>query len=154
MDSVGVVVPSLAFYAFNISFYVHTLNEWTRWQQGDQDYEQQEEEARRQHARAERPQSHPAWLCGIIWAFVLSSKKKHYLLFSIFLFFDFLMPNYFKSSGIGKPSFVHALVVIFLEFFAWGLLTDQVITVSVWSFIRDLLSLFFLIHVFFILLRY
>jgi hypothetical protein len=35
-----------------------------------------------------------------------------------------------KSSGIGKPSFVHVLIVIFLEFFAWGLLTDQVITVS------------------------
>ena len=35
-----------------------------------------------------------------------------------------------QSSGIGKPSFVHALVVIFLEFFAWGLLTDQAITVS------------------------
>ena len=33
------------------------------------------------------------------------------------------------SSGIGKASFVHALIVIFLEFFAWGLLTDQVITV-------------------------
>jgi hypothetical protein len=36
---------------------------------------------------------------------------------------------FFQSSGIGKASFVHALVVIFLEFFAWGLLTDQVITV-------------------------
>lgn len=33
------------------------------------------------------------------------------------------------SSGIGKASFVHALIVIFLEFFAWGLLTDRVITV-------------------------
>ena len=36
----------------------------------------------------------------------------------------------YVSSGIGKASFIHALVVIFLEFFAWGLLTDQVITVS------------------------
>lgn len=35
----------------------------------------------------------------------------------------------YVSSGIGKASFIHALVVIFLEFFAWGLLTDQVITV-------------------------
>ncbi|RNA03786.1 hippocampus abundant transcript 1 -like [Brachionus plicatilis] len=35
----------------------------------------------------------------------------------------------YVSSGIGKASFVHALIVIFLEFFAWGLLTDQVITV-------------------------
>jgi hypothetical protein len=42
----------------------------------------------------------------------------------------FLIILIFKSSGIGKASFVHALIVIFLEFFAWGLLTDQVITVS------------------------
>jgi hypothetical protein len=45
-----------------------------------------------------------------------------YLIFSIFIL---------KSSGIGKASFIHALIVIFLEFFAWGLLTDQVITVIV-----------------------
>ncbi|XP_044732987.1 hippocampus abundant transcript 1 protein isoform X2 [Chrysoperla carnea] len=31
-------------------------------------------------------------------------------------------------SGIGEPSVYHALVVIFLEFFAWGLLTMPVIT--------------------------
>lgn len=35
----------------------------------------------------------------------------------------------YVSTGIGKPSFVHALIVIFLEFFAWGLLTDRVINV-------------------------
>ncbi|XP_037820824.1 hippocampus abundant transcript 1 protein isoform X1 [Lucilia sericata] len=35
----------------------------------------------------------------------------------------------FKSSGIGEPSVHHALVVIFLEFFAWGLLTMPVISV-------------------------
>ncbi|XP_059620115.1 hippocampus abundant transcript 1 protein isoform X1 [Phlebotomus argentipes] len=33
------------------------------------------------------------------------------------------------SSGIGDPSVYHALVVIFLEFFAWGLLTMPVIAV-------------------------
>uniref|UniRef100_T1JE98 Major facilitator superfamily (MFS) profile domain-containing protein n=1 Tax=Strigamia maritima TaxID=126957 RepID=T1JE98_STRMM len=33
------------------------------------------------------------------------------------------------SSGIGEPSLYHALVVIFLEFFAWGLLTTPMITV-------------------------
>ncbi|XP_055913907.1 hippocampus abundant transcript 1 protein isoform X2 [Eupeodes corollae] len=33
------------------------------------------------------------------------------------------------SSGIGEPSVYHALVVIFLEFFAWGLLTMPVIAV-------------------------
>ncbi|XP_018328688.1 hippocampus abundant transcript 1 protein isoform X2 [Agrilus planipennis] len=33
------------------------------------------------------------------------------------------------TSGIGMPSLYHALVVIFLEFFAWGLLTMPVIQV-------------------------
>lgn len=33
------------------------------------------------------------------------------------------------SSGIGEPSVHHALVVIFLEFFAWGLLTTPMITI-------------------------
>jgi MFS family permease len=33
------------------------------------------------------------------------------------------------SSGFGEPSIYHALVVIFLEFFAWGLLTSPMITV-------------------------
>ncbi|XP_034833996.1 hippocampus abundant transcript 1 protein [Maniola hyperantus] len=32
-------------------------------------------------------------------------------------------------SGIGEPSVFHALVVIFLEFFAWGLLTMPIMTV-------------------------
>lgn len=32
-------------------------------------------------------------------------------------------------SGIGDPSVLHALVVIFLEFFAWGLLTMPIISV-------------------------
>ncbi|KAH8365471.1 hypothetical protein KR093_001062, partial [Drosophila rubida] len=35
-----------------------------------------------------------------------------------------------KSSGFGEPSVHHALVVIFLEFFAWGLLTMPIISVS------------------------
>ncbi|XP_022218168.1 hippocampus abundant transcript 1 protein isoform X4 [Drosophila obscura] len=34
----------------------------------------------------------------------------------------------FTSSGIGEPSVHHALVVIFLEFFAWGLLTMPIIS--------------------------
>ncbi|XP_026472735.1 hippocampus abundant transcript 1 protein [Ctenocephalides felis] len=33
------------------------------------------------------------------------------------------------SSGIGNPSVYHALIVIFLEFFAWGLLTMPIISV-------------------------
>ncbi|CAL8109530.1 unnamed protein product [Orchesella dallaii] len=35
----------------------------------------------------------------------------------------------FTGSGIGEPSVNHALVVIFLEFFSWGLLTTPMITV-------------------------
>ena len=31
--------------------------------------------------------------------------------------------------GIGEPSIYHALIVIFLEFFAWGLLTNPMLTV-------------------------
>lgn len=38
----------------------------------------------------------------------------------------------FQSSGIGEPSVYHALIVIFLEFFAWGLLTMPIINVSYW----------------------
>ncbi|XP_070510116.1 hippocampus abundant transcript 1 protein-like isoform X4 [Chironomus tepperi] len=34
-----------------------------------------------------------------------------------------------KSSGIGEPSVYHALVVIFLEYFSWGLLTMPIINV-------------------------
>ena len=32
--------------------------------------------------------------------------------------------------GFGKPNVYHATVVIFLEFFAWGLLTSPMLTVS------------------------
>ncbi|CAO1300711.1 unnamed protein product [Diamesa tonsa] len=38
-------------------------------------------------------------------------------------------PTAIQSSGIGKPSVYHALVVIFLEYFSWGLLTMPVINV-------------------------
>ena len=43
----------------------------------------------------------------------------------------------------GEPSIYHALVVIFLEFFAWGLLTSPMITVlnQVIIFISSLLAL-------------
>ncbi|XP_015264585.1 PREDICTED: hippocampus abundant transcript-like protein 1 [Gekko japonicus] len=34
-----------------------------------------------------------------------------------------------SSQGIGRPSVYHAVVVIFLEFFAWGLLTTPMLTV-------------------------
>ncbi|KAJ8040687.1 Hippocampus abundant transcript 1 protein [Holothuria leucospilota] len=34
-----------------------------------------------------------------------------------------------ELTGIGDPSIYHALIVIFLEFFAWGLLTNPMLTV-------------------------
>lgn len=37
---------------------------------------------------------------------------------------------FFQPQGIGEPSVYHAVVVIFLEFFAWGLLTTPMLTVS------------------------
>ena len=36
--------------------------------------------------------------------------------------------------GIGKPSVSHALVVIFLEFFAWGLLTSPMLALTIETF--------------------
>ncbi|CAN7941373.1 unnamed protein product [Ixodes pacificus] len=40
-----------------------------------------------------------------------------------------IMKDGFITSGFGEPSVYHAVVVIFLEFFAWGLLTTPMITV-------------------------
>ncbi|XP_065075975.1 hippocampus abundant transcript 1 protein isoform X2 [Ochlerotatus camptorhynchus] len=51
-------------------------------------------------------------------------KQKQNLIYFLRVIF-----NHCKSSGIGEPSVYHALVVIFLEFFAWGLLTMPVINV-------------------------
>lgn len=39
------------------------------------------------------------------------------------------MKDGFITSGFGEPSVYHAVVVIFLEFFSWGLLTTPMITV-------------------------
>lgn len=39
------------------------------------------------------------------------------------------MEGVVTSSGLGEASIYHALIVIFLEFFAWGLLTSPMITV-------------------------
>uniref|UniRef100_A0A1B6D0Q8 Major facilitator superfamily (MFS) profile domain-containing protein n=1 Tax=Clastoptera arizonana TaxID=38151 RepID=A0A1B6D0Q8_9HEMI len=39
-----------------------------------------------------------------------------------------LKDNVITNSGVGEPSIYHALVVIFLEFFAWGLLTMPMIS--------------------------
>ncbi|KAG5883987.1 hypothetical protein JTB14_019969 [Gonioctena quinquepunctata] len=51
--------------------------------------------------------------------------KKYVLNFRRFKRFYLTTP----TSGIGQPSLYHALVVIFLEFFAWGLLTMPLISV-------------------------
>ncbi|XP_013785386.1 hippocampus abundant transcript 1 protein-like [Limulus polyphemus] len=40
-----------------------------------------------------------------------------------------IMKDGFITSGMGEPSVYHAAAVIFLEFFAWGLLTTPMITV-------------------------
>uniref|UniRef100_A0A4W5MZJ4 Major facilitator superfamily (MFS) profile domain-containing protein n=1 Tax=Hucho hucho TaxID=62062 RepID=A0A4W5MZJ4_9TELE len=42
---------------------------------------------------------------------------------------DFLYCVLQPGQGIGRPSVSHAVVVIFLEFFAWGLLTTPMLTV-------------------------
>ena len=41
----------------------------------------------------------------------------------------YVMFLFLQSSGIYEPSVYHALVVIFLEFFSWGLLTAPIIKV-------------------------
>ncbi|XP_055325342.1 hippocampus abundant transcript 1 protein isoform X2 [Sitodiplosis mosellana] len=56
-------------------------------------------------------------------AIYMAIKQEHHLLLVRRIF------NRCKSAGIGEPSVYHALVVIFLEFFAWGLLTMPVISV-------------------------
>jgi len=61
---------------------------------------------------------------------------------SVFVFFVcFFQPQ----QGIGRPSVYHAVVVIFLEFFAWGLLTTPMLTVSTTGGRKDLQKAFFLI---------
>ncbi|XP_019538783.2 hippocampus abundant transcript 1 protein isoform X2 [Aedes albopictus] len=61
---------------------------------------------------------------GLPTVTVVQLKPKQNLLYFLRVIF-----NHCKSSGIGEPSVYHALVVIFLEFFAWGLLTMPVINV-------------------------
>ncbi|XP_062552367.1 hippocampus abundant transcript 1 protein isoform X3 [Armigeres subalbatus] len=61
---------------------------------------------------------------GLPTVTVVQLKQKQNLIYFLRVIF-----NHCKSSGIGEPSVYHALVVIFLEFFAWGLLTMPVINV-------------------------
>lgn len=57
-------------------------------------------------------------------------------MFTMFLWYFKIIDFYlfavlFQLPGVGRPSVYHAAVVIFLEFFAWGLLTTPMLTVSI-----------------------
>ncbi|XP_046883494.1 MFSD14 family MFS transporter [Hypomesus transpacificus] len=56
-------------------------------------------------------------------------KKKKRLNRSILLAKKIIIKDGGSPQGIGEPSVYHAVVVIFLEFFAWGLLTTPMLTV-------------------------
>uniref|UniRef100_A0A4W3H6K9 Hippocampus abundant transcript 1 protein n=1 Tax=Callorhinchus milii TaxID=7868 RepID=A0A4W3H6K9_CALMI len=61
----------------------------------------------------------------------------------------FLMNIYLASlqpQGIGEPSVYHAVIVIFLEFFAWGLLTTPMLTVLHQTFPQHTFLMNGLIH--------
>ena len=45
-----------------------------------------------------------------------------------------MLSNVTLLQGWGRPSVLHAVVVIFLEFFAWGLLTVPVVNVMAQAF--------------------
>lgn len=67
-------------------------------------------------------------LFKLIFPLIYVNYIRNWLLVSISIncyFFIYIL----QSSGIGKPSVYHALVVIFLEYFSWGLLTMPVINV-------------------------
>ncbi|XP_052859832.1 hippocampus abundant transcript 1 protein [Anopheles cruzii] len=77
-----------------------------------------------QHARVTTTPSSLSNCSGLPTVTVVQLKQSKNLIYFLRLIF-----NHCKSSGIGEPSVYHALVVIFLEFFAWGLLTMPVINV-------------------------
>uniref|UniRef100_A0A8C2AGI6 Hippocampus abundant transcript 1a n=2 Tax=Cyprinus carpio TaxID=7962 RepID=A0A8C2AGI6_CYPCA len=62
-------------------------------------------------------------------------KKKKRLNRSILLAKKIIIKDGGTPQGIGEPSVYHAVVVIFLEFFAWGLLTTPMLTVNQFCFI-------------------
>ena len=51
--------------------------------------------------------------------------------------------------GYGKPSVIHATVVIFLEFFAWGLLTSPTIQVNIVDYVRSAQAIHTHNHIYF-----
>ncbi|XP_062849777.1 MFSD14 family MFS transporter isoform X2 [Trichomycterus rosablanca] len=56
------------------------------------------------------------------------------------------MKNKCQPQGMGEPSVYHAVVVIFLEFFAWGLLTTPMLTVLRQTFPQHTFLMNGLIH--------
>ncbi|XP_059419383.1 hippocampus abundant transcript 1 protein-like isoform X2 [Carassius carassius] len=71
-------------------------------------------------------------------------KKKKRLNRSILLAKKIIIKD--GGTGIGEPSVYHAVVVIFLEFFAWGLLTTPMLTVLHQTFPKHTFLMNGLIH--------
>ncbi|XP_016303822.1 MFSD14 family MFS transporter isoform X1 [Sinocyclocheilus anshuiensis] len=73
-------------------------------------------------------------------------KKKKRLNRSILLAKKIVIKDGGTPQGIGEPSVYHAVVVIFLEFFAWGLLTTPMLTVLHQTFPQHTFLMNGLIH--------
>ncbi|XP_066537717.1 MFSD14 family MFS transporter [Hoplias malabaricus] len=73
-------------------------------------------------------------------------KKKKRLNRSILLAKKIIIKDGGSPQGIGEPSVYHAVVVIFLEFFAWGLLTTPMLTVLHQTFPQHTFLMNGLIH--------
>ncbi|XP_029469479.1 hippocampus abundant transcript 1 protein-like isoform X3 [Rhinatrema bivittatum] len=73
-------------------------------------------------------------------------KKKKRLNRSILLVKKIIIKDRGSRQGIGDPSVYHAVVVIFLEFFAWGLLTTPMLTVLHQTFPQHTFLMNGLIH--------
>ncbi|XP_038628146.1 hippocampus abundant transcript 1 protein-like isoform X3 [Tachyglossus aculeatus] len=73
-------------------------------------------------------------------------KKKKRLNRSVLLAKKIITKDGGARQGIGEPSVYHAVVVIFLEFFAWGLLTTPMLTVLHQTFPQHTFLMNGLIH--------
>uniref|UniRef100_A0A8C5LJW7 Hippocampus abundant transcript 1 protein n=1 Tax=Leptobrachium leishanense TaxID=445787 RepID=A0A8C5LJW7_9ANUR len=73
-------------------------------------------------------------------------KKKKRLNRSILLAKKIIIKDGGTRQGVGEPSVYHAVVVIFLEFFAWGLLTTPMLTVLHQTFPQHTFLMNGLIH--------
>ncbi|XP_035793544.1 hippocampus abundant transcript 1 protein-like isoform X2 [Anopheles albimanus] len=91
---------------------------------GGHQQQQQQQQQLQHHQRVTTTPSNLSNCSGLPAVTVVQLKQSKNLIYFLRLIF-----NHCKSSGIGEPSVYHALVVIFLEFFAWGLLTMPVINV-------------------------